>query len=242
MHEKLHVDAVIFDKDGTLMDFDAFWVTLSRIALTDVVRSLHQPDALADTMLEVFGVKDGKADINGILCKGTYQEMAHAVQQVLQEHGCPVEDTLIENMVLDAYNRNAHLGAVEPACTDLRGVLVMLKNQGKKIALVTIDNAPITRMCLDRLGIADLFDAVYTDDGALPPKPDPAAAMDLCRRMELAPDRVVMVGDTMTDVRFARNGGLKAVAVTGHAERKLQLAQHADVVLHDVSELINILD
>ena len=119
MSTLLRADAVIFDKDGTLIDFDAFWVTLSQIALTDLVRELGQPETLVNPMLDALGVKNGKADINGILCKGTYQEMAEAIQQVLLQNKCPVRYEDMETLVLRVYNRNAHLGTVQPTCQNL---------------------------------------------------------------------------------------------------------------------------
>ena len=51
-----------------------------------------------------------------------------------------------------------------------------------------------------------------------------------------------LVGDTMTDIRFARNAGLKAIAVGKHAENRSRLQAYADGVLHDVSELPGILE
>ena len=241
MSTLLRADAVIFDKDGTLIDFDAFWVTLSQIALTDLVRELGQPETLVNPMLDALGVKNGKADINGILCKGTYQEMAEAIQQVLLQNKCPVRYEDMETLVLRVYNRNAHLGTVQPTCQNLRSLLETFRNQQKVIALVTTDNAEITNLCLKKLGIYDLFDCIYADDGTLLPKPNPDAALDLCRRMSLRPEHVVMVGDTMTDIRFARNSGMKAVAVSRDEDRRQFFLQHADAVLQDISELTQIL-
>lgn len=31
-------DIIVFDKDGTLMDFDSFWIALSVSAITDVLK------------------------------------------------------------------------------------------------------------------------------------------------------------------------------------------------------------
>ena len=36
----MKVDAIIFDKDGTLLSFDAFWVTVTEKALADVFTAL----------------------------------------------------------------------------------------------------------------------------------------------------------------------------------------------------------
>ena len=109
MSNPITAEAIIFDKDGTLIDFDAFWVSLSRVALGAILRELHQDEALIEEILTAFGVRDGVTDINGVLCKGTYQQMAQIVQEILWRHGCTVSDKVIEKMVLEAYNRHAHV-------------------------------------------------------------------------------------------------------------------------------------
>ena len=238
----IKADAVIFDKDGTLIDFDAFWVSLSYLALKDILGQLHQSETLAEEIMEAFGVHDGVTDINGILCKGTYQQMAQIVQDILLRHGCTVSCEAMERMVLESYNRNAPAGEVRPTCPNLRKVLETLKKQGKRIALVTTDNTEISVMCLEKLGILDLFDKLYTDDGKLPVKPHPSNAFDFCAYTGLTKEQVVMVGDTMTDVRFARNAGIQAIGVARRPENRALLAAHADAVIGDMSELLEILE
>ena len=49
---------VIFDKDGTLMDFDAFWVTVSRAAVPDILQSLALDQALAEQLNETATAVD----------------------------------------------------------------------------------------------------------------------------------------------------------------------------------------
>lgn len=241
-NEKIRADAIIFDKDGTLIDFDAFWVSLSRVAINDVLRQLGQEEALTEEILEAFGVRDGVTDINGVLCKGTYRQMSRIVQGILLEHGCAVSDDAMEKLVLDAYNRNAQVGEVKPTCPNLREVLLTLKNRNKKIALVTTDNMEISVLCLRKLGVLDLFDKLYTDDGVLPVKPNPDNAFDFCAYTGLDKTQVVMVGDTMTDVRFARNAGIQVVGVAKHPESRALLAEKTDAVLQDVSGLLEILE
>lgn len=242
MNNKIAADAIIFDKDGTLIDFDAFWVSLSRVALKAILQQLHQEESLVEEILVAFGVRDGVTDINGVLCKGTYKQMSQIVRDILLCHGCAVSDDAIERMVLDAYSAFAHVGDVQPTCPDLRTVLETLKARGKKIALVTTDNWEITRLCLEKLGILALFDKVYTDDGILPVKPQPDNAFDFCACTGLSQDRVVMVGDTMTDVRFARNAGIHVIGVARCQEACAVLAGQADAVISQLSQLPEILE
>ena len=48
----MKADAIIFDKDGTLLDFDAFWVSLSVKALEDVLGELGTEQDLLGEILE----------------------------------------------------------------------------------------------------------------------------------------------------------------------------------------------
>ncbi len=237
----MKADAIIFDKDGTLLDFDAFWVSLSVKAMEDVLGSLGMEPSLLNEILEAFGVHDGHTDINGVLCKGTYEEMGHIVFGILSARGCTASCEDVVTAVEEAYCRHAGEGEVRPTCPDLARTLAELKGRGLRLAVVTTDNEPITRHCLEELRILQYFDVIFTDDGHTPTKPDPFCAWELCRRYELDQERVVMVGDTMTDVRFAKNAGITAVSLAPTPEKKAMLASHTDIVIDAISELSELL-
>ncbi len=80
----MKADAVIFDKDGTLIDFDSIWVPVSVKALEDILGELHREDIPVGEFLTAFGVHDGVTDINGVLCKGTYAQMGQIVHEILK--------------------------------------------------------------------------------------------------------------------------------------------------------------
>ena len=116
-----------------------------------------------------------------------------------------------------------------PACETLRGTLETLRGNGFLLFAVTTDSPEITKLCLAGLGIADLFEEVFCDDGKLPAKPDPAAIRTISERYAISPQGMCMVGDTATDIEFARAGGVRAVCVGD--------AAGADDYLKDVSGL-----
>ncbi len=234
------VKAIIFDKDGTLIDFDAFWISVSVNAVNCLLTDVGAESTPMDELLGSIGVKDGVSDIDGILCKGTYEEIADAFADVIKKHGHSVPEDM-HKRVLDAYNKSAHTGTVRPTCENLGDVLTKLRARGIKLAVVTTDNYEITRYCLDELGITALFDKIYTDDGKTPVKPEPACALDFAELTGANKDEIIMVGDTMTDVRFAKNAGISSVAVGSCEESRARLLGHADSVLPDVSHLLTLI-
>ncbi len=231
------VDAIIFDKDGTLIDFDAFWVSVSCKAIERVLEAFAMKPNLLPEILEAFGVRDGVTDINGVLCKGTYEQMGEIVYTILKNHGCVCSCDDVVTTVISAYNKNADAGEIRPTCVNLEEVLYDFKAQGKKLAVVTTDNAHITRKCLSALGIENLFERIYTDDGEYPTKPDPSCVFNFCELVGVEKERVIMVGDTLTDVRFAKNAGITSVGLARTEEQRNLLAMSADIVISDISQL-----
>ncbi|MBR6793827.1 MAG: HAD family hydrolase [Clostridia bacterium] len=234
---KLQADAIIFDKDGTLLDFDAYWVAVSEKALNKLLSALGRADIPLEELLAALGVQDGVTDFDSVLCKGTYEEMGGVVHEVLVRHGCTLPRAETDRMVLDYYTEFKEAGVFRPTCVGLKEALVALKERGIRLAVVTTDTVEIARYCLERLGILELFDAVYGDDGKTPAKPDPYAAEALCAAFGIGKERVVMVGDTMTDLRFARNAGIQAVSVAKEARQRAFLQPHADLVIREIAEL-----
>lgn len=233
--------AIIFDKDGTLLDFDSFWLSISYKAIENILTALKQKLDMTEEILLALGVKNKVTDINGVLCQGTYAQMGQAIYGVLKEHGCDITEEKAISLTIEAYHQNFEAGIVKPACENIFGVLNRLKEHGIKLAVVTTDDAFVTKKCLEALGIDTLFDAVYTDDGKYPAKPDAYCIYDFCEKEGLSKSEVVMVGDTLTDVCFARNGGIKVIGVAKSDENRCILEKHADVVIPDISFVLEVL-
>lgn len=234
--------AIIFDKDGTLIDFDSFWLTISYRAMENILAAVKQKLDLTEEILLALGVKNKVTDINGVLCKGTYAQMGQTIYKVMKKYGCDITEEEAIRLTIDAYHRNLGAGIVKPTCENIFDVLSELKEHGIKLAVVTTDDAFVTKKCLEMLGIDTLFDVVYTDDGKYPAKPDAYCINDFCEKEGLSKSEVVMVGDTLTDVCFARNGGIKVIGVAKSDDNRSILEKEADVVITDISYIFEVIE
>lgn len=78
-------------------------------------------------------------------------------------------------------------------------------------------NAPVhyARAVLRVLGIADLFDSVFSIERVrFRPKPDAYGFLRLCRAHQLRPRRCIMVEDSLENLRTAKRLGMKTVWVS----------------------------
>lgn len=94
----------------------------------------------------------------------------------------------------------------------LRTTLMRLR--GRKLVF---SNAPVhySRAVLKALGIADLFDDVFSIERTrYRPKPDSYGFLRLCRANRVNPRRCIMVEDTLDNLRTAGRLGMKTVWVT----------------------------
>lgn len=230
--------AIIFDKDGTVLNFEALWVRISELAVTEILTKLNMPLSLLADVLTAFGVEEGIARIDGILCWGTYHDMSEAMHRTLAANGCPLSREELHEVMVESYHRYIREGDILPICPNLREIFLSLREKGLRLFLVTSDDMTGALRCLEALGVRDLFEAVYAHDGITPHKPSPDLFRLVCEQNGLSPSDLVMVGDSMVDIRFAKNGGCLAVGV-GHDERNRAILQAggADLVLPDISYL-----
>lgn len=233
--------AIIFDKDGTLLDFDAFWLTVSENAIAEILKEIKMPNVPLEEILSALGVKNNITDINGVLCSGTYSQIVQEMYNILIKYGCDCTIDEIEKITIDAYQRNSDKGIIKPTCDNFCNVITNLKNMGIKLAVATTDNPVVTQKCLQSLNADKFFDIVYTDDGNLPVKPDPYCIHNLCERYGLTTSDVIMVGDTVTDMNFAKNGGIKAIGVAKSENNKAILENYAYTVIPDISYIFDVL-
>lgn len=204
------IKAIIYDKDGTLMRFDDFWIPVAREAIKEIVKKNTNAETktvlkIASEIGENIGIFGNAVDPKGILCGGTYSQFAEAVTETLNKYGFKVR--IDRREVEQAVSDNTDKGAILPACENLREKLNKARERAA-LFVVTTDDRSITEFCLEKLGVYNLFDGIYCDDNDIPHKPDPFAANEIAGKLGAAKNEIVMIGDTNTDRKFAENAGI----------------------------------
>ena len=225
------LDAVIFDKDGTLFDFRASWGAWTQSVLTEF--ATDRQDVLRLGLVLGFDPDLGEFRQDSPVISKTTPEIA----AIFHRH--------LSGISLAALNDRLNaLSAAAPMlpAVPLRAVLGGLKARGLRLGLATNDTEHPARVHLEKAGVLDLFDYVVGCDSGWGGKPAPGQLLEFVRRFGLQAGRVAMVGDSLHDLDAGRAAGMHAVAVlTGVADHD-DLVGHADVVLDNIGALAGWID
>ena len=234
---------VLLDKDGTLISFHALWHAWFEgvyRALRDdpgLDEPLDEPlaQALADTL--GYDRQSGAWDPLGPITLAATTEVGVLIAGALYRHrGLPWDAAMeVVHRAEEQARRELDMEALLEPIGDVREKLLALKDLGLKLAVVTTDTRAATEWGLGRLELLPLLDAVLCADDGVALKPAPDMALEVCRRLGVAPAEAIMVGDTVVDMVMAKRAGLAcAIGVTSGALDEEALRPHADVVIADI--------
>lgn len=121
-------------------------------------------------------------------------------------------------------------------------ILLMLKDEGKLIGVVTLKSTDVAEEVLRGLDLLSFVDAVQGDDDISDLKPSPDQIIRVCRAMEVEPEQTVMIGDTTMDITAGKNAKCKTVGVLWGAMSMDALAKAgADFIVRSSQELEELL-
>ncbi|MDA9566351.1 HAD family hydrolase [Planktomarina temperata] len=223
----MNIRGVIFDKDGTLFDFQSTWgiwtaQVLARIAGSD--------EALLQQLAEALGydTQTRRVQPGSVIVAATPMDIAAVVNDCIP--------ALSQAQICEWLNEEAKT-APQVLVTDLHRLTAELRRINLGLCVMTNDAEAPARTHLASVQASGLFDFVIGSDSGFGAKPQAAPLLALADKMEIPAAACVMVGDSTHDLRAGRAAGMRAVAVlTGLAEAD-ELAPLADAVLPDVSHL-----
>lgn len=227
--------AVLFDKDGTLFDFQKSWAPLG----ARIIAEFSGGDSVLAARLAKaggFDLVEGRFLPESPLVSASGAEIATLWAAVLSE--APAQ-ALSAAEVEDRMNQAGEAAAgLAPAASDLPGLLGRLAGSGRALGVATNDAEAPARAQLARAGALQHFSFIAGYDSGVAPKPHPAMVLAFATAVGAQPSEVVMVGDSLHDMRAAKAAGaLAAVAVlTGPAPREI-LETEADLVLESIEDL-----
>ncbi|WP_170400308.1 HAD family hydrolase [Ruegeria arenilitoris] len=221
------IDAILFDKDGTLFDFANTWGAFGRNMVLRLADGDHVRAAELGRVIG-FDLEQVTYSEDSIVIAGTVEEIAEDLAPHLPDM---TQDELID--VLNAESASAPQAQAVPLEPFLEG----LRQAGFKLGVATNDGEMPALQHLASVGIRDHFDFVAGYDSGHGFKPGPGQLLAFATHVGVDPDRVAMVGDSLHDLQAGRAAGMTTIGVlTGMAPAEA-LAPMADVVLPDIGHI-----
>ena len=229
------ISAILFDKDGTLLDFDKTWEPVNRKAALFAARG---DQVLAERLMRVCGMdpETGRTEGGSLFAAAASSEIVEAM--VTAGAPFPVDELTRE---LDKIYAEGAVDAV--AITDLPALFSRLKARGLVIGIASSDNEASIRRMAETMGLMPYLDFIAGYDSGHGMKPDRGMIDEFAKGHGLDHAAIVMVGDNTHDLHMARNAnaGLAVAVLSGTSGHDL-LAPHADHVLGSIEELEALLD
>ncbi|MES2839211.1 MAG: phosphoglycolate phosphatase [Pseudomonadota bacterium] len=217
-------DLILFDLDGTLIE------TAPEIA-----------DAVNDTLAQ-FGLHAvTQTQVRDWIGHGTRELLISALAERRQTTTDAVRHSAdfptIEAAFAAHYQQRC--GTRSQLYPQVRETLLVLKDAGVKLAVVTNKEGRYTRTVLDAHQLAPMFHRVISGDTLPVKKPHPAAVLDCLDRFGVKAERALFVGDSSIDVATARNAGVAVWALPyGYNMGEPIEACKPDRVIADFSALL----
>lgn len=230
------IDTVIFDKDGTLIDFHAMWGGWARQLgdrLDDVIRRPVSPDVYATIG---FDPTTGRVASRSLLATGTMAGIEETVARVLRRW-CP-SITAARRATESAWLLPDPIALAVPLA-DLPAIFGRLRQDGRRLAVVTNDDRAPTDATLRALGIRDSVEATVCADDGFAVKPAPDAVFAVCHAFRTDPSRVAVIGDTPADLAMAREAGARLVIGVRSGLGSEDDLTAADVTLDSIGTLLD---
>ena len=227
----MKIRGVLFDKDGTLIDFDKTWQPIAEELALNVAGGDAQ-EAARLMRAAGFDEASDRFAAGSIFAAGNNLDLTDAWHP-----GLPAHKRAEKALEYDAYFSAASAGASVPL-TDLPHVLGLLRAKDMRLGIATNDVTVSAVEFAKAAGLSAVFDFITGYDGVPVPKPAGDMVVAFCAAVELRPAEIAVVGDNTHDLEMAVAGGAghKVGVLTGTGS-KSDLEPLADIVLDHIDHL-----
>lgn len=232
------VEGILFDKDGTLLDFEYLWGTWSKL-MSDCLREqvsrypvipILKNQSFKTDVVDRTKRKSMDYDPDGPLAMGSTDEMLTILAWQVYSRGVPWNDAkqVVEKCFQMVEARLERLRPVKPL-PDLSRFLQECTSAGIPLAVVTADDTEPAVRHLKWMDMDRHFAVIVGNNQVTRGKPDPEMILKACWSIGLNPSETAMIGDTDGDMIMGKAAGVAVtIGVNSAADHGGRHLRHAD--------------
>lgn len=214
------VKAVIFDLDGTLIEF-GFDYRVVRAEVKQFLINQGFPPSIFSLDESIFDMLR-KAEVFMRNNGKSRDEIEDVREKVL---------SIVEKFELEAVRQTSLIPGAQEALEEL-------KRMNLKLGLFTLSSSNATMHVLKRFRLEGLFEAVVTRESVSRVKPDTSHLQKVLMLLNVEPRETVVVGDSVLDMKSASSLGAYAVGViTGLSTAKQLINAGATCIITSLTDL-----
>ena len=223
----MNIKAIIFDKDGTLFDFQNSWgdTTFEFLKILSG-GSAHLLNKLANELN--FDLNQKIFHPESIFIAGTTDETITLLQPLIPEKS---------HNNIRAIQTYCYANQKQIPVKNLFNILQNLYEEGYIMSVATNDLEEPTITQLKDAKILNFFSDVLGADSGYGAKPEPSQLIELKRRKSLKSQEILMVGDSTHDLIAAQKAGFRSFGVLTGVASKADLEPYSEAVYKDISHL-----
>jgi phosphoglycolate phosphatase len=242
------IEAVLFDKDGTLSISEPMLHALAEARVFHCHRLLRKwhPELsvetlgqLDDLLRRAYGLEQGGVHPAGITAVASRSHNLISTATSLAQVGLGWPEALALSEAVFAATDGLHGSgsAQRPTATDgLHTLVEQLAAAGLRCAVISNDEMAGIEAFLASQQLSHRFQACWSAEHS-PRKPDPAAVHALCAELGVPASACALIGDANSDLRMARAAGVAVVLGYTGAWRRRPPLDPSFAQLHQWSEL-----
>lgn len=222
------IDAILFDKDGTLSNSYQFLQYLGEKradCITAIVPNLKP------SILTTFGFEQHNLNPSGLLAVGTREENEIGIAALIAQTGY---DWIAAKAIAQSSFQLAdqQLPRKAPLTPPFEGIVELLESlTSLKLGVLSSDSTDNIQEFVDHYNLSNYFQTIIGAQVGIS-KPNPALLTLACRSLKVEPHKTLMIGDTLADVRLTR----LSIGVTWGGSAVAQLVE-AGAIAHQPAEI-----
>jgi phosphoglycolate phosphatase len=235
------VEAVIFDKDGTLINHHLYWGEIIRRRADMVIKQYKLDETMFTLICSAMGLSlnDDRLLPDGPVGLVSRDGVIRALCSCLSKEGVETDEQIIDQLFIHVHD--AFLPDIDkyiqliPSAVEF---IYALHHAGVKKAVVTSDTVQNTKATLMKLDIDKYFDVIIGKDSTSEVKISGIPALKALEILHVQPAMAVCIGDAPMDLIMGKSSGCKAgIGVTTGQVIAEILNQYTPYVIKSMMEL-----